>query len=1438
MSFLPPASRDFLSRDDARIAADQMVTPLGDYLGASFREGFISSWLGQYLHQAPDPLGEDEALKAAKARAAGTPSTDQTQALDEESFKASVNYRPGMPWSPGMTEARAAALASDVDAAAWRQHLYERYQGGLPGRAAGIGAQFIGGALSPENYIPFVGPEARLAMIARLGTVGGHAAVAAGEGLLGTALVEPSIYGFNRDRGQDYGLAEITADLLLGTAAGGAFGTLHGAAAHLFGHGAPVVVRPAPEAVPGEAVAGEKVPQSQIGAEPPVDVSAPQQSPAAEPSPVTGSPTVAPAITPVEEHAPDLTRSPRPAGDTLTPPVLARETDALNAAADALSRGEPVDVGAMVPDKPPPEPGSYIDVFHGTPHSFEAFDPAHIGSGEGKQAFGHGLYFAEHRGVAEGYQRDLAPSLREGPLGMAGRLLEATGGDRAGAIEELDARLASMESRLKENPGSVAGDPQEFRDKIARAKKIIESGGGLGNLLGVRLHVRPDELLHWDKPLSEQSPHVKAALAKLGFGGKGEWKPAASAGYTTYDVNGMSHGYVLARPDGSFLASFGNESKVFKKEAAARKAVETSQGQLSGQFIYDSISKDQVAASAALRDAGIPGIRYLDAGSRGPTEAPTHNIVLFDPARAEITHVNDRAVERPIPPPPSVVEAAPRVGKAGDELKTFAEDAGLEGFAPPKLEEQVKAEEAKAAEKAQKPPAPAPTERVFTVSGRPIEVRYEVVDAAALTASHTDTLAVNPAFPAELQPRDRTRAASAQQVSSIAANLQPELLGRSATAADGAPIVGPDGVVESGNGRVLALRKAFAEFPDKAEAYRAFIEGQGFDTKGIAQPVLIRRRVSDLAPAERAAFTREANARTTAAMSPAEQALTDAASLDPATLEALKSGDLHAAGNRPFVRAFLSKVAPESEMGALITKDGTLSKAGADRIQNALLARAYGDADLVARLAEEPESGLGTLGQALRDVAPVWARMRALAERGQIAPEGDGTAGLMEALQSVVSSRDAGNPLHFALDQADIFGPGLSPDGRAFLSSMLAIDRKGNSRLIGRGKLADLLAGYVDAAQKQEPGTSMFGEAPSTPPEILIGLGELEPKAGAPLRAADYGPDTAKVALDRAKRGQPSADIAGLYDRAPAHQAELDGAIHAIARKLGIEGKTPGLKDRAAAEEKITRKGYKSARQLTDVVRGGFVMRTVAESDAIASAVAKRFPIIDEGFKATPAGYVDRKLMVLFDDGTIGELQLIPAEMAHAKTNKAKGGLGGHELYDESRSLPMDDPRVAELEAEQRAIYAGALARSDASIREIASSPPAPATRRPNMRENVASSTGLPESDTSAGWTSVQDLSQSSANPSTAQAREPVVTAGRPSQLTNRNSDIATSNIHVGSGPEFPTPLDGELQALRDAGRLTPDDEAALAAAEREATDAERYATAFETLPNCVNRFG
>ena len=409
-----------------------------------------------------------------------------------------------------------------------------------------------------------------------------------------------------------------------------------------------------------------------------------------------------------------------------------------------------------------------------------------------------------------------------------------------------------------------------------------------------------------------------------------------------------------------------------------------------------------------------------------------------------------------------------------------------------------------------------------------IETRLEVVELDTLIASHDEGMGINPAFPPELQPRDRTRAASAEQVAALAAKLDPRLLGETPTPGEGAPIVGPEGAIESGNGRTLALRRAYGGGLPSAGRYRRYLADQGFAVEGMTAPVLVRRRTTQLTPDARVRFTRAANEATVARMGAAEQAAGDAERLAADVLDLVRSPDLQAAANRPFVRAFIDAL-PASERAGLMAADGSLARAGAARIEAALLARAYGDADLTARLVESADDELGPLGKALADAAPGVARLKAGIEAGGIAAEGDPVPGLLESVRAVVQAREAKQPLDFPLMQEDMLGGGLGAEGRAWLGAMLHRTKAG-VRLKGRQRLAELLDGVVGEAGKRAPGADMFGAAPARAGAILDAVNARQGQAlrretlfqgGKPvavLKGDELGVDLAdpKVARDAA----------------------------------------------------------------------------------------------------------------------------------------------------------------------------------------------------------------------------------------------------------------------------------------------------------------------------------
>jgi len=50
----------------------------------------------------------------------------------------------------------------------------------------------------------------------------------------------------------------------------------------------------------------------------------------------------------------------------------------------------------------------HVSAYHGSPHTFDRFSTEKMGTGEGVQAFGYGLYFTSESGIAEWYARKLA----------------------------------------------------------------------------------------------------------------------------------------------------------------------------------------------------------------------------------------------------------------------------------------------------------------------------------------------------------------------------------------------------------------------------------------------------------------------------------------------------------------------------------------------------------------------------------------------------------------------------------------------------------------------------------------------------------------------------------------------------------------------------------------------------------------------------------------------------------------------------------------------------------------------------------------------------------------------------------------------------------------------------------------------------------------------
>jgi hypothetical protein len=244
-----------------------------------------------------------------------------------------------------------------------------------------------------------------------------------------------------------------------------------------------------------------------------------------------------------------------------------------------------------------------------------------IGTGEGAQAYGHGLYFAEKEGVARKYRDDLSVQTINGaepngrnPLHVAAQYIHGSGGNRAEAIAALEARAKTYHDWPEEKKISL--DAIEAIKKDANrwfGKSSIPTIDG-GKMYEVNIKANPDDFLDWDKPISQQSEKVRRAISTSGF------EP-----WQVVDPFGTRRG-PMSRAEAERIAAVRGAAEPFQGARGKDIAEVAGAGRM---------EIGQRSNSTALREAGIPGIKYLDQGSRASGEG-SRNYVVFDDNLIEI----------------------------------------------------------------------------------------------------------------------------------------------------------------------------------------------------------------------------------------------------------------------------------------------------------------------------------------------------------------------------------------------------------------------------------------------------------------------------------------------------------------------------------------------------------------------------------------------------------------------------------------------------------------------------------------------------------------------------------------------------------------------------------------------------------------------------------
>ena len=236
-------------------------------------------------------------------------------------------------------------------------------------------------------------------------------------------------------------------------------------------------------------------------------------------------------------------------------------------------------------------------VYHGTPHRFPPtpknplgeFDLSKIGTGEGAQAYGHGLYFAEKPTVAKHYAQV--------PKGQGEATVIFSSGKRMQGADLSDEMMNAVAH------GQVKGAKlvyEPIRPKVYKADL-------------------PDEaiprMLDWDAPLSQQHPDVQKALRKMGV-----------------PIPRLKQAIALYEPRVNLP---GPRGEMARKELGKLPRQLSPPAHMPGEQLYqrlvDRLGKgtSKQSASEALGGLGIPGIKYLDQGSRAGGKG-TRNFVVWE----------------------------------------------------------------------------------------------------------------------------------------------------------------------------------------------------------------------------------------------------------------------------------------------------------------------------------------------------------------------------------------------------------------------------------------------------------------------------------------------------------------------------------------------------------------------------------------------------------------------------------------------------------------------------------------------------------------------------------------------------------------------------------------------------------------------------------------
>ena len=327
----------------------------------------------------------------------------------------------------------------------------------------------------------------------------------------------------------------------------------------------------------------------------------------------------------------------------------------------------------------------------------------------------------------------------------------------------------------------------------------------------------------------------------------------------------------------------------------------------------------------------------------------------------------------------------------------------------------------------------------------------------------------------------------------------------------GAPTLTQDGAIVGGNGRFEGVNLSYDT--EAGQRYKQSLlenaERLGLDPEQVGamqKPILVRRITQ---PADTRKLAIQSNIVAGLELSDMEQAALDAermAGLD--RLEISEAGDIPITSRNMDVLRSAFKDYTTEEMGKMMSAEGGLSQAGLRRVRNAILYKAYGKTDTLARLVESPDPDLKNVGTALMRASGGMSQMMDAIRSGAVPAEYDIIEDLTGAIETLSSLRASGTKVQEFLAQSELFGDGISGPARAILRFM-------DNNLRSAKSITEFLNDYAQAVLSAESATGgLFGEA------------QLPTKQETVERAAQkYEAQRAAAKAQRTLEEQPAGEV-------------------------------------------------------------------------------------------------------------------------------------------------------------------------------------------------------------------------------------------------------------------------------------------------------------------------